>query len=107
VIAEAQIELQRVRRLRLERLAHPSLSNKPLTLKGLRALIKLVEAHVADEDYQMEIVEEVVEDLLPVIERPLEEKIRRVISSFHRLDRYERRALSKRKFAMRRLIEMG
>ena len=105
LIAEAQIELQRVRRLRLERLALPSLVKKPVTLKSLRSLIKLVEANIADEWDQIDIVERFVEDFLPETEQPLEEKIHSVIRSFRKLDRYERRALSKRKFAIRRLCE--
>ena len=107
LIAEAQIELQRVRRLRLERLAQPSLVKKPVTLKSLRIMIKLVEANIADEWDQMDIVERFVEDLLPEKEQPLEDKIHAVVRSFRKLDRYERRALSKRKLAFRRLCEGG
>ena len=106
VIAEAQIELQRLRRLRLERLAHPSLVKKPPTLKSVRALIKLVESSVLDMWDQMEIVDRSVEDLLPEVEPALELHIGAVVESYHRLDRYERRALSKRKFAIRSLIKL-
>ena len=105
IVAEAQIELRRVRRLRLERYAHPSLVKKPPSLKVLRALIKLVESTGLDEWDQFEIVDQCVEDPLPNIEPPLELKIGAVIASFHSLDRYERRALSKRRFAIRRLQE--
>ena len=49
LIAEAQVELQRVRRLRLERMALPSLVNKPPTLNSLQIMIRFVEANVADE----------------------------------------------------------
>ena len=103
VIAEAQMELQRVRRLRLERLAQPSLVKKPVTRKSLRVLIKLVEANVANDWEQIDIVDRFVEDLLPEAEQPLEQKVEAVIHSFFKLDRYERRALSKRKLAIRRL----
>jgi len=102
VIAEAQMELQRVRRLRLERLAHPSLVKKRLTRTGLRTLIKLVEASIPDEWDQMHIVDKAVEDLLPEVEPQLQEKIGEVVASFKKLDRYEKRALSRRKSAMRR-----
>ena len=103
IIAEAQIDLLRVRRLRLERLAHPSLVNKRITLKDLRALMKAVEVNIPDEWDQINIVDQAVQDILPDTEPPLEQKIGEVISSFHRLDRYEKRALSRRKFAIRRL----
>jgi len=102
VIAEAQMELQRVRRLRLERLLHPSLVKKPLTLTGLRTLIKSVEASIPDMWDQMDIVDKAVEDLLPKVEPQLHDKIGQVVASFKKLDRYEKRALSRRKFAMRR-----
>jgi len=107
LIAEAQMELQRVRRLRLERLAQPSLVSKPVTLKSLRVMIKLVEANIADDWEQMDIVERFVEDLLPEAEQPLEQKVEAIIRSFSKLDRYERRALSKCKFAIRRLGHSG
>ena len=106
IIAEAQIDLLRVRRLRLERLAHPSLVKKRITLKDLRALMKAVEANIPDEWDQINIVDQAVHDMLPDTEPPLEQKIGEVISSFHRLDRYEKRALSRRRFAIRRLHQI-
>jgi hypothetical protein len=106
IIAEAQMELQRVRRLRLERLAYPSLVKKRMTLKGLRTIIRFVEANVPDMWDQIHIVGQFLEDKLPDTERPLEQKIGAVIDSFRRLDRYEQRALSRRKFAIRRFHQM-
>ena len=105
VIAEAQIELQRVRGLRLERMAHPSVARKPTTLKSLRAMIKLLESSALDVSDQLKVVDGSLEDLLPEVEAKLELHIGSVIGSLHLLDRYERRALSKRKLAMRSLHE--
>jgi len=75
LIAESQMELLRVRRLRLERLARPSLVKKPVTLRSLRIMIKLVEYNIADDWDQMDIIERFVEDFLPETEQPLVEKI--------------------------------
>ena len=72
----------------------------------MRALIKLVESSVLDMWDQMEIVDRSVEDLLPDVEPSLELDIGSVVGSFRRLDRYKRRALSKRKFAIRRLQQI-
>ena len=41
VIAEAQEELQRVRRCRLDRLAQPSLAKKPVPVRAHHAILKL------------------------------------------------------------------
>lgn len=107
VIAEAQMELQRVRRLRLERQAHPSLVGKSTPIKVPLGIIQLLEATIPYMEDPIEVVDRPFDTLLPDKEPPLEDKIGDVIRSFHKLDRYERRALSKRKFAMRELSQLN
>ena len=68
--------------------------------------MKGVEANIPDKWDQINIVDQAIQDLLPDTEPPLEQKIGEVVSSFHRLNRYEQRALSRRKFAIRRLHQI-
>ncbi len=103
IIAEAQMDLQRVRRLRLDILAHPSLVDKRIKLRDVRTLMKSMEENVCDQWAETIIIGQGNQEILTGIEPQLEDKISEVISSFYRLDRYERRALSRRRFALRRL----
>jgi hypothetical protein len=106
-IGEAQFELNRVRLLRTKAIAsalsNPNWSPQLRTVRQVRLI-----ARVLDRVERGVLTPEDIEIVHPLIHRePLkgDEKLAAVLeqdaSNLSRLDRYERRALSKRKFAIR------
>jgi hypothetical protein len=100
-IAEAQVDLMRVRGIRRALLSDPKARIRPPSLKDVSRILDLL-----GQDQQID------ESLAPAVyalggRNPegdfpsLEESIGVLARELIRLDRYERRALSRRKFAMR------
>jgi hypothetical protein len=102
-IAEAQVDLLRVRyarhRLLLEELSNPDYLSPAIMRKKLTAVVRFARAFGADTPLPTDTIEFL--DSKP--EGPL--KVATILSDnarqFQALDRYERRALSRRKFAIR------
>jgi hypothetical protein len=105
VFAEAQLDLERIRSFRKKALSEPIVKFVVPTLKEFRKLLsasKRIEDPEEAVDYVIDNSRERVELNSP----PLPERYKLLASRLQRLDRYERRALSRRKNALRLLSEL-
>ncbi len=100
-ISEAQIDLTRIRRARMMLLNHPEARSKKLTTSELRRALRGLMKHPVPYE-----AGKIAQDLyntrsLSTDTPTLEEGIEILTPQLERLDRYERRAMSRRKFAIR------
>jgi hypothetical protein len=100
-IAEAQVDLMRVRGIRRALLSDPKARIRPPSLKDVSRILDLL---AQDQEIDQSLAPAVYalggrnpEGVVPGLEESIGVLARELI----RLDRYERRALSRRKFAMR------
>jgi hypothetical protein len=100
-IAEAQIELNRVRQARLDLLARDLSTEKYLRTSG--KLLKLVVTYARRYGPTTPLPPEVVRLIRPEGAEKFAYILRDLTKQLAALDRYERRALSRRKFAIREL----
>lgn len=104
-IAEAQVKLNRVRLLRTKAKA-AILSETPLpirTVRQVQLLVRFLDRVERDtvSPIDLEMVDEVLHPRPPGSGDAVAMNLAHRVSEFARLDRYERRALSRRKFAIR------
>jgi hypothetical protein len=101
-IAEAQVDLMRVRGIRRALLSNPKARIRPPSLNDVSRILDFLEQQDQEIDQSLAPAVYALGGRNPEGVVPgLEESIGVLARELTRLDRYERRALSRRKFAMR------
>lgn len=107
-VAAAQIDLKRIRTVRMQMLKNPKTFEPKVRLEDLKRLLRPryqgIE-FVEDDPRDMEAARRLHDWNDLWCERGFEEKFARAVQKLNPLDRYERRALSRRKMAIRRFYE--
>lgn len=101
ILAQVQLELLRVRTLRLQLLQDPVATSPQLTSKGFMSLARSLSKGYSLDEAASFLVSDPAVETSPRPNLSLAEKISSLAHELSRLDRYERRALSRRKFLIR------
>lgn len=104
--AEAQLDLERIRLIRMSSLKANIIKIETPTSKQLGRLLELSERVRYDEKALRE-AERLAQLKINVINPAIPQKYKMMSPLLHRIDRYERRALSKRRKALQLLTELN
>lgn len=103
--SEAHLDVERIRSLRSQALSRSIIQLIIPTQKDFRKLLSAAK-RIEDDDEEADFVIEYSGERFVESNPPLPEKYRLIASLLQRLDRYERRALSRRKKALRLLSDL-
>jgi len=106
-IAEVQLDLQRIRNLRVKLLDAPVIVTRRLTKKLFNEMTRAATTEEEIDTTAHQLISYADNGIRETLDLSLPEKLSRLAEELWRLDRYERRALSRRKSLIREYDAIG
>jgi len=106
-IAEVQLHLQRIRNLRVKLLDAPVIVTRRLTKKLFNEMTRAAKTEEEIDATAHQLISYADNGISETLDLSLPEKLSRLADELWRLDRYERRALSRRKNLIREYDAIG